>query len=156
MEQDETRQQKMERAHRSRRNWIVAGVAIFILICGGLAAGIPHYGVWQQDLAGRARLAEAKHSRMITIEEAKAAEESAKHMAAAKFARAKGDAAAEHERAKGVALSIEEIGNKLQDYPEYLHYRWVEGLHDGTSEVIYIPTEANMPLLEARPRPRPK
>lgn len=32
---------------------------------------------------------------------------------------------------------------------EYIQYLWVQGLHDGSSEVIYVPTEANLPVLEA-------
>lgn len=122
-----------------------------VLICAGSTAfGCPHYNVWQQEMAGKARLAEATQSRMIKIEEAKAAKESAVYMAAAKLEQAKGEAAAEHERAKGVALAIEEVGTKLREQgPEYLHWRWIEGLHDGSSEVIYIATEAGMPILEA-------
>lgn len=27
--------------------------------------------------------------------------------------------------------------------------KWVKGLTDGSSEVIYVPTEANLPILEA-------
>jgi hypothetical protein len=26
---------------------------------------------------------------------------------------------------------------------------WIQGLQDGSSETIYIPTEANLPILEA-------
>ena len=33
---------------------------------------------------------------------------------------------------------------------EYIRYKFIEGLNDGNTEVIYVPTEANLPILEAR------
>ena len=41
---------------------------------------------------------------------------------------------------------------KYLSYSEYITWKWVEGLHDGSSETIYIPTEANLPILEANRR----
>ena len=40
-------------------------------------------------------------------------------------------------------------GESLKNNESYLRYLWIQGLQDGTSEVIYIPTEANLPILEA-------
>ncbi|UCF13227.1 MAG: hypothetical protein JSW06_02940 [Thermoplasmatales archaeon] len=37
----------------------------------------------------------------------------------------------------------------LKQNEAYLRYLWIQGLHDGSSEVIYIPTEANLPILES-------
>lgn len=37
--------------------------------------------------------------------------------------------------------------NQNRRYDNY--FKRVEGLHDGSSEVIYVPTEANIPILEA-------
>ena len=48
-----------------------------------------------------------------------------------------------------VEKANEIIGNSLKDNDAYLRYLWIKGLHDGSSEVIYIPTEANLPILEA-------
>jgi hypothetical protein len=53
------------------------------------------------------------------------------------------------ERAIGVAEANEIIGESLRENEAYLRYLWINGLHDGSSEVIYIPTEANLPILEA-------
>ena len=58
-------------------------------------------------------------------------------------------AQAEVERAKGVAEANEIIGESLKENEAYLRYLWIIGLQDGSSEVIYIPTEANLPILEA-------
>lgn len=61
-------------------------------------------------------------------------------------------AAAEVERAKGVAEANKIIGDSLKGNDAYLRYLWVLGLTDGSSETIYIPTEANLPILEATRR----
>ncbi len=100
--------------------------------------GCPQYNVWQKGLAGEAELRRAEENRKIKIEEAQAAKESAKHLAEAEVI-----------RARGVAEANEIIGQSLKENEAYLRYLWIQGLHDGTSETIYIPTEANLPILEA-------
>ncbi len=118
--------------------FVSAIVLSLVLVVGGWMAIIPRYNVWSRELSGKAELREAEWSRKIKIEEAAAEMESAKHLAAA-----------EVERAIGVAEANEIIGTSLQDNEAYLRYLWIKGLHDGSSEVIYIPTEANLPILEA-------
>lgn len=61
---------------------------------------------------------------------------------------AKKDAEIEIERAKGIAQANTIIAESISE--GYLHYRFIEGLNDGNTEVIYVPTEANLPILEAR------
>lgn len=130
-----------------RRN--IAGpvlmVVVVLLVIGGLIAllfgGIPKWRVWQKELSGKSQLREAEWSRRIQVEEA-AAEKDA---AALK-------AEAEVERAKGVAEANEIIAGGLQGNEEYLRYLWIEKLDQGNSEVIYVPTEAGLPILEAGKR----
>ncbi len=110
---------------------------LFIIICGGMWA-YPQYKVYHQKLAGQARLKEAESSRQIAVEEAKAKKESAGLLAQA-----------EVERAKGVAEANKIIGSSLKGNESYLRYLWIQGLQDGSSEVIYIATEAGLPILEA-------
>ena len=98
----------------------------------------PRYRVWQRDLAGQAELAEAEWNRKIAIAEAAAKAESASHLASAEVT-----------RAKGVAEANKIIGESLRENEAYLRYLWIQGLQDGDSEVIYVPTEANLPILEA-------
>ena len=112
-------------------------LAIVVLVGGGMAV-LPRYNVWSRELSGKAELREAEWSRKIKIEEAAAKMESAKHLAVA-----------EVERARGVAEANGIIGTSLQGNEAYLRYLWIMGLHDGNSEVIYIPTEGNLPILEA-------
>jgi len=117
------------------------GVAIVLVLIVGLAVVFlgPIYGVWQQGLTGQAELARAEYNRQIAIEEAQATKEAAKLLSDAEVI-----------RAVGVAEANEIIGQSLKENEAYLRYLWINGLHDGSSEVIYIPTEANLPILEAR------
>ena len=108
-------------------------VGIFIAV-----ATIPVYNVWARELSGKAELKEAEWSKQIAIEEAQARLESAKF-----------DAQSEVEKAKGVAEANEIIGDSLKNNTAYLTWRWIEGLHDDHTDVIYVPTEANIPIMEA-------
>ena len=114
---------------------VIAFVVLIILILIGMW-GIPKYRIYKKDLWGQAELREAEWTKKILIEEAKAKKESAILLAEA-----------EVERAKGLAASNKIIAESLSE--EYLRYLWIQGLQDGTSEVIYVPTEANLPILEA-------
>ena len=116
---------------------IIVGIGI-ILLAATLMAVIPKYNVWSKELRGKASLREAEWDRQIKIQEAQANLESEKL-----------NAMAEVERARGVAESNKIIGEGLKDNEEYLRYLWIKGLNDGSSEVIYVPTEANLPILEA-------
>ena len=118
------------------RGWVLgtalSWAAIFV-VAGGMY-GCPKYRVWQQGLAGEAKLRESQSSRKVRVEEAKARLESAKF-----------ESQAEIERAKGVAEANRIIGDSLKGNDAYLRYLWIQGLQDGSSETIYIPTEANLP-----------
>lgn len=99
---------------------------------------------------GRAILLEAESSKKAMIEEAKAANESATLQAEARIKIAKAEAQAEIERARGVAEANKIIGESLKGNNEYLKYLMIQGLNEGKGERIYIPTEAGLPILEAK------
>jgi hypothetical protein len=102
--------------------------------------GCPTYNVWQQGLVGQAELRRAEQNRQITIQEARAKQEAATLLAGAEI-----------ERAKGVAAANKIIADGLRGHDEYLRYLWIDKLASSQArEVIYIPTEANMPILEAQ------
>ncbi len=61
--------------------------------------------------------------------------------------KAKKDAEIEVARANGVAQSNKIIAGSIDE--KYLKYLWVNGLHKNDSQVIYVPTEANLPIMEA-------
>lgn len=117
---------------------IFTGLLLGTLAIGVIGWGVPQYWVYQQNLAGQAELAEAEWTKKIMIEDAKAKKESARLLAEAEI-----------ERAHGVAEANAIIGDSLRDNEAYLRYLWIQGLHDGKNETIYIPTEANLPIIEA-------
>ena len=115
--------------------WSVVGVVALILI---LMFGMPVYRVWAQEMSGRAEYAKAEQNRKIKIEEAKA------NLEAEKL-----NAQAEVERAKGAAQAIEIENGKLTT--TYIQYLWVRQQgNNNVEKIIYIPTEASMPILEAK------
>lgn len=119
---------------------IILGVILFVgLIWGGFALGAK-YSVWSQAQAGKAELSRADWNRQITIKEAEAKRQAAISLAAA-----------EVERAKGVAAANKIIGDSLQNNEEYLRYLWIDNIKEaqGKGQIIYVPTEANLPILEA-------
>lgn len=116
--------------------WLMIGIFIVFVICTCLV-GCPRYAVWQQEMSGRAEFAKAEQNRRIKIEEAKA------NLEAEKL-----NAQAEVERAKGAAEAIHIENGSIT--PTYIQYLWVRQQNNIPEKVIYIPTEANLPILEAR------
>ena len=116
----------------------IIAVVVIILVFVGTLVGQPLYNVWVKGLSGRAQLNEAEWNRQIIIKEAEAKKQAAKSLADA-----------EVERAKGVAEANRIIGQSLKNNESYLRYLWIQGLNDGNNQVIYVPTEASMPILEA-------
>lgn len=119
-------------------NFTIMLLAILLVI--GIVVGmvyIPKYKVYSKELSGKAQLKEAEWNRQIVIEEAKALKESAELKKEAEII-----------RAEGIAEANKIIGSSIT--AEYIRYKFIEGLNDGNTEVIYVPTEANLPILEAR------
>lgn len=103
-----------------------------------LAFGIPTYSVWQQQKAGEAELARAEQNRQVAVLEAKAKLDSAESLAQA-----------EVKRAEGTAKANQIIGQSLKGNEEYIHWLWVDTLKDSKDQIIYIPTEAGVPITES-------
>lgn len=112
-----------------------AGIILGIF---AISWGCRIFDVWAQGKAGEAELRRAESNRQIKTLEAKAAMESAKHLADAEIL-----------RAEGVAEANRIIGGSLAGNESYLRYLWIQQLSDSGSSVIYVPTEANLPILEA-------
>ena len=119
---------------------IACCVGVFILIVWiyyNFAS--PMIYVWQQSMAGQAELAHAEYSRQIATCEALAKKESAKALADAEVI-----------RAQGVAQANKIIGDSLQNNEGYLRYLWIQGLQTNQMQVVYVPTEANLPIMESQ------
>ena len=114
------------------------GLVILAAVVAAGMWGCPRYAVYQQRLEGEAILAHAQSSREVAVAEAKAKMESAALLADAEIA-----------RAKGVAKANEIIGASLKGNEQYLRYLWIQNLEGSKNQVIYVPTEAGLPILEA-------
>ncbi len=108
---------------------VILAAAMFVL---------PQWNVWRAEMQGRAALAQAENERKVQIEEAKARLESSKYYADAEI-----------ERAKGVAEANRIVAEGLGGAEGYLRYLWINKLGENGQDVIYIPTEAGIPILEA-------
>lgn len=121
----------------TKRIVIASIIATVALIAAAMAFG-PRYIVWRQEMRGKAEFAQAEQNRRIKIEEAKA------NLEAEKL-----NAQAEIERAKGAAEAIRiENGQITTTYIQYLWVRQQSG--NSIQKIVYIPTEASMPILEAK------
>ena len=119
---------------------ILVIVCIFFIIAvgWGLGALTKIYSVWSSAKSGEAELAKATYSRRIAVQEANAKKDAAVMLAQA-----------EVERAKGVAQANKIIGKSLEGNEAYLRYLWIDSLQNTQNQTIYVPTEANLPILEA-------
>lgn len=99
----------------------------------------PMIHVWQESKVGEAELARAESNRQIATLEAIAKKESAKALAEAEVI-----------RAEGVAKANKIIGDSLTGNEGYLRYLWIQGLQTNQMQVVYVPTEANLPIMESQ------
>lgn len=121
--------------------WTTLGILMLVFLVFLGMIGIPRYKVWEQEMSGKAEFAKAEQNRKIKILEADANLESQKL-----------NALSEVERAKGVAEANQIINGTLTE--SYLRYFWIQGMQSNQMQVVYIPTEAGMPILEAGKAPR--
>jgi hypothetical protein len=121
---------------------ILLAVLAIILLLGGIGSCCyfqPQYSVYSARQDGMAELAKAESTRQVKVLEAKAAMDAAQDLAQAEVI-----------RAQGVATANQIIGKSLAGNEAYLRYLWIQQLGTSTNrETIYVPTEANLPILEA-------
>lgn len=121
---------------------VLRAILAVVFIGVGLGAGCPAYGVYRQRKAGEAELARADYNRRIAVVEAQAKKDGAVALAEAEVA-----------RAEGVAKANRIIGQSLHENQDYLRWLWIEGMQHTQNQIIYIPTEGALPILEAGRRP---
>ena len=119
------------------------GLILILLVVGVLLQplamwGVPQYRLYSERLAGEARLAEAQSSRRIAILEAEARRESAVALAEAEVL-----------RAEGAARANKILQNSLGGPEGYLRYLQIQALERANANLIYVPTEAGLPVTEA-------
>lgn len=130
-----------------RTGTIISVTTLAIIILTGLVVlgmwGCPQYNVYQMRKDGEAQLAHAQSAKEVAVSEAKAKMESAQY-----------EAQADTIRAHGIAKSNEIIGSSLRQNEDYLKWLWIDNLQKQQS-VIYVPTEGNIPIMEAGKHPQP-
>lgn len=116
----------------------IAGAFLLIALILACMFGFPKYNVWKLEMKGKAELAQAEQNRQIKIAEAQA------NLEAEKL-----NAQSEIERAKGAAEAIKIENGQLTT--TYIQYLWVrQQSNNQIQKIVYIPTEASMPILEAK------
>lgn len=115
---------------------VLVAAGLIIGVITGLFFGYQWAKVYSKEQTGRAQLAEAGYSKQVQLEEAKANLDSQKL-----------NAEAEVERAKGAAEAMRIENGQLTD--EYIRYLYVQNLEKLDTQMIYVPTEGGLPLLEA-------
>lgn len=116
-------------------SWALGVIFITLLIVSLITLmlfWIPHYKVWKADKTWAAELAKAAQQKQIMIQQATA------------------------EKAAAVlrADAIKIIWEASQKYPEYRTQEFIWAFAEALIEwnidqIIYVPTEANIPILEA-------
>jgi regulator of protease activity HflC (stomatin/prohibitin superfamily) len=123
---------------------IILGVLGLAVVAGVLWA-FPTYNVYRKQMDGRAAYEEAVQNRRIRVLEAQAALDAARLTAQA-----------EVERARGTNEANRIMAESLGGPENYLRWAYIDMLRETADQqdrqIIYIPTEAGMPILEAGQR----
>lgn len=119
--------------------WIIVGlVGIFVWF----VFVYPYWNVFASKLSGEAKLQEAMNEQRVQLAAAKARKEAATINKEAAII-----------EAEAVSAQIEKIGQKLTAHDLYLKWQWIQMMEKRPeNSTIYVPTEANLPILEAGKR----
>jgi hypothetical protein len=93
------------------------------------------------------RLYRSNTEKRAVIAEQKAKSEAAEYAAKSAVTQAQAKADAEVIRAKGLAQAQKIISSTLTE--DYLRYLYIDAVAGGDDQIIYVPTEAGLPILEA-------
>jgi len=111
-------------------------LAVVLLLVGGCMGGMPKYRLYKADIEKR-----------TMVSEARAKAEAAEHTARAEVTKANHEADRDRIRAQGVADSNRLISDSLT--PEYIRWHYIDQLTDKDNQLIYVPTEGGIPILES-------
>lgn len=104
--------------------------------------GYPIWRVWASQKQGEADLQQAHKEQQIQVSKAQGRLDAAKLNKEAAVI-----------EAEAVSAQIEKIGANLKNHDLYLKWQWIKMMEERPeSSVIYVPTEANLPILEASKR----
>lgn len=111
--------------------WSLGTLFLIILIGAGMV-GCPTYNVYTARMDGEATLARANGAKQALVAQAQA----------------------EKEAAQLRADAIKIVGQAAKDYPEYRNQEFIGAFANAIdsgkiNQIIYVPTEANIPITEA-------
>lgn len=133
-------QRERAEAERQVRNfWIkvvVGSLLTVALLIGGAMWGLPKYKLYRADIEKR-----------TLISEARAKADAAEYTAEAEVTKANYEAERDRIRAQGVADANATINQTLT--PEFITWHYVDQLADLGDQIIYVPTEGGIPILES-------
>ncbi len=118
---------------------VLIGVGAVVVI-GGLAFGLPQYGVYTKTLSGKSQLMEAEYTRKVAVLEAQAKLDSAEKLKQVRII-----------EAEALAESNRIIGASLKNNPEYLTFLQIQNIQEGAekgNKVYFVsPDQAGVPVL---------
>lgn len=130
--------------NENSKNAIIVGAILLLggaIIVSGIF-GIWYLGkkvsIWSQSMSGQAELAKAEANRKIIIVEAESKQQAAKYTAQADII-----------RAQGIAQANKIIGQSLEQNQDYLIWKFIDELPQQKNQIIYLPTNAFLPITEA-------
>lgn len=129
--------------NKQNGNLLIGGM-LGVLVLGIIMMFIlipPLIGPWMAEKKGEAEYRRAEQNRQIKIQEAKARNEAAQYLAQAEVT-----------KAEGVSKANDIMAKSLGGPGGYLRWKYIEMLEEtgqNSNTIVYIPTEAAMPVLEA-------
>lgn len=112
---------------------VISGIFLVCVFIAVAMVGCPQYNVYSSRLDGEAALAKANSTKQVLVTQAQA----------------------EKEAAQAQADAIRTVGQAAKDFPEYRQQQFIQAFgeamnSDKIEKIIYVPTEANIPIVEAR------
>ena len=118
---------------------IITPVLIVLVLIAWFLFGYPIWRVWASQKQGEADLQQAHKEQQIQVSKAQGRLDAAELNKKAAIV-----------EAEAVSAQIEKIGKQLTEHDLYLKWQWIKMMEERPeSSVIYVPTEANLPILEA-------
>lgn len=115
---------------------------VFVVLVTWSLFGMPMWRVWAQRKQGEADLQQAHKEQQIQVSKAQGRLDAATINKQAAII-----------EAEAVSAQIEKIGQTLTKHDLYLKWQWIKMMEERPeSSVIYVPTEANLPIMEAGKR----
>lgn len=114
-------------------------IALVVVLIGWFLFGYPMWKVWASGKSGEADLQQAHKEQQIQVSKAQGRLDAAKLNKEAAII-----------EAEAVSEQITKIGAQLTEHDLYLKWQWIKMMEEKPEgSVIYVPTEASMPILEA-------